>query len=293
MPRNLKFGYTFQTPRGKWSWYAVADFSTDPASYRIEEITSPYSRWVEPLPSTVLQEMAASITTIVQTYSPVILANPNNLTFTVDEGRGASASQTFTVTNTGILGSYLNASVTPSDTFLHATPVNLPGMSENEQGIVTVWVDSTNLVAAMTPYNASVSITAPNAVNTPQTVNVTVNVRPIAVIDVVPLVINRHVTKPLVGPFPPMPSSIVIIANAVLDPASVLEYQVRKLTGLSPWITGTYPATGTLNGNQSTLFSIDFAPPATMQRGSYTETLRVSGYSSNGHVDVTVNLVIT
>jgi hypothetical protein len=48
-----------------------------------------------------------------------------------------------------------------------------------------------------------------------------------------------------------------------------------------------------LNASQQDVITVKVQPPDGLLQGTYSEKLRVLGYSSNGHVDVEIRLVIT
>lgn len=236
--------------------------------------------------------MADSITQIQSSFTPKILLNITSFTFTVDEGRGVSDPQPITITNNGVFGSLLNASVATSAPYVIATPANVSGLASTETGTTQISADSTSLLASGSPYSATVTVQDPNATNTPQTVAVTVIVRPRATIALSPTALSFSVSKPLTGPFPPIPTQTFQLQNTGLS-TSVLNYQIQKLTNNSPWLASFTPTFGTVNGGSFQLVTVAVAPDASMVPGIYTETLRVSGYSTNFYQDLAVTLVIS
>jgi hypothetical protein len=290
--------YQFQVAlaAGTWKWVTRVDVSKSSPSYQVRDILSPYGvlRDSIPLPGEVIQAMAASIVQIQTSFAPGILLSPTTLSFTVDEGRGFSPSQSVSVTNNGIFGSLLNVAVTSSAAFVTATPANLGGLASNVTGQFQVTVDSTDLVATSSPYAVVITTADLTAGNSPQTVAVTVTVRPKATIAFTPTPggLSFSVTKPISGPFPVVPSQQFQVQNTGLM-ASSLSYQIQKLTNNSPWLTSFTPVFGTLAGGSAQNILVAVVPPATMTTGVYTETLRVSGYSSNFYVDVPVTLTIS
>lgn len=289
--------YQFQVdlPAGRWKWTTRVDVSRSSPSYQIREILSPYGllRDSIPLPGEVVQSMAASIVQIQSSFAPGILRSPVTLNFTVDEGRGFSPSQPVSVTNNGIFGSLLSVDVVPSAAYVTATPGSLGGLASNVMGQFQVSVDSTNLLATGSPYAQTITISDATAGNSPQTVTVNITVRPKATIAFTPsLGLSFSVTKPASGPFPVVPSQQFTLQNTGLV-ASSLSYQVQKLTNLSPWLTSFTPVFGTLAGGASVNIVVAVVPPESMLTGTYTETLRVSGYSSNYYVDVPITFTIS
>jgi hypothetical protein len=165
-------------------------------------------------------------------------------------------------------------------------------LQSNESGTFDVAVDTTGLAAASSPYNAALMVQGSTATNSPQTINVTVIVLPKAVISASPATLQFFVTAPGGGgPFPPIPVQQFVVQN--LGPAgSILEYQIVRKTGCSPWLLSYTPATGTLASSAMQPVSVVVQPPQGYLQGTYEETLRVSGFSSNSYQDVLVKLTI-
>jgi hypothetical protein len=214
------------------------------------------------------------------------------MSFTVDEGFGVSASLPLVVTNGGVFGSLLSAALTPSAAYLLVSPQTLGGLQQNESGTAQVRVDSTNLLAVYSPYAASVSVSAVGATNSPQTVPVTIVVRPKATVAVLPIALSFSVVAPVSGPFPAIPSQVFALQNT--GPlGSLLTFRIEKLGACSDWLISFLPSSGSVAGGSSQTITVTVAPPEGMLQGTYTETLRVSGYSTNGFVDIPITLVIT
>lgn len=290
-----KFQFSHTTSRGVWRWMTVADLTAASASYRIEDIFSPYGRLRDsiPLDGDVVVQMGQSITTVQQAFAPSILVTPPGmLTFTVDEGRGVSADQTFVVTNNGIFGSFLSVSASPADPFVAVNPPIAPGILSTASYTFRVNVDSTNLLASGSPYATGVTLNDPLASNGPITVPVQIVVRSKATISLSTLALNFTVVKPLTGSFPPIADQTVTLSNTGL-PDSVLEFLAQKLTGLSPWLTGIVPTSGSVTGGSSQVLTFSVVPPDSLLTGTYTEVVRVSGYSTNNYADITVTLQVT
>lgn len=295
---NLKFhDYQFEVavPAGKWKWTTRLDVSQSNPVYTIRDILSPYGllRDSIPLPGNVVQAMAESIAELQANFSPhILMGPPTSLTFTVDEGRGYSSSQSVTLTNDGVYGSILGVTITSSASYVRAAPANIGNLAINESGTFDVDVNSTSLLAVDSPYSETLTIQDPGATNSPQTFPVTIVVRPKAQVGCTPTLLTFTVVKPLVGGFPSIPTQTFTVQN--LGPSgSVLEYQVNKLTGLSDWLTGLVPSSGDLTSGGSETVTVTVQPPNNMTQGTYSETLRVAGYSTNNYVDVEIRLIIT
>lgn len=294
VPRLQFQDYQFQVllPTGNWKWTTRADVSKSIPVFEIRDIISPHGllRDSIPIPGQVVEEMAKSITQIQDQFTPSILLAPTELTFTLDEGRGVSSPQEVLVTNDGVFGSLLAVAVTSSDPFVAPTPANVGGLAFNESGKFEVSADSYGLLAVDSPYDVELAVQDVNATNSPQVIPVTVNVRPRATIEADPDELEFNVVKPISGPFPPVPSQSFQLENT--GPAnSVLEFQIQKLTGAS-WLTSYTPVFGTLTGGSAQTILVAVSPEGLLP-GAFTETLRISGYSTNLQVDVEVTLTVT
>jgi len=289
------YKFVFDTPAGRWKWVTRLDVSQATPSFSVRDIVSPYGllRDSIPIPGEIITAMAESITELRSNFTPSILVGPPPaLTFTVDEGRGFSPGVAVTLTNNGTYGSILGATLTKSASYLRVTPASVGGLAINEAGQFTVEVDSTSLLATSSPYNETVTVQDSAASNSPQVFPVTVVVRPKATITVTPTARSFSVVKPLTGAFPAIADQTFVVQNT--GPAgSVLSFQIQKLTGLSDWLVAFLPASDTLSSGQSDTITVSVQPPSTMLPGTYTEKLRVSGYSTNSYVDVDIQLVIT
>ncbi len=287
------FEYKFQVLQGYWRWKTRMDVSQSMPAFSIVDIVSPFGllRDNVPIPGPVVEAMSQSITELAQAFAPLILTAPASLTFTVDQGRGFSDPQNVTVTNNGVYGSLLSPTLTSSAPFVTIMPATLGGLAFNEAAVSQVSVDSTNLLAANSPYAATVVVQDPNATNTPQTVSIAIVVRPLAHIQVNTNLLQFYVTKPLVGPFPPIPAQTIGLSNAGL-PASLLAWQAVKTLGV-PWLVSYNPVSDNLAGGTSENITVVVQPDDDMMPGTYTETLRISGYSDNFQQDVQVQLIIS
>jgi hypothetical protein len=236
--------------------------------------------------------MQQSIDELSQAFAPSMYLSASSLSFIVDEGRGFSEAQQVQLSNDGVYGSLLSAQFITTDAYLRVSPSTLGALSFNEGGVVDVTVDSTSLVAAGSPYTASITVQDPRATNNPLTIAVDVTVRPKAHVDVAPTSLTFTVTKPLTGPFPAIPSQTFILSNT--GPAgSVLDYIIQRLTGCCNWLIDISPYTGQVAGGGSQNVVVTVAPPESLLVGTYQETLRISGYSDNSYADVLVTLEVT
>ena len=287
------FEYKFQVLQGYWRWKTRMDVSQSMPQFSVRDIVSPFGllRDNVPIPGPVVEAMAQSITELAQAFAPLILVAPGTLTFTVDQGRGFSDPQNVTITNNGVYGSLLSPTLTTSAPYVTAMPATLGGLAFNEAAISQVSVDSTNLLASNSPYAATVMVQDSNATNSPQAISIAVVVRPLAHITVSTNLLQFYVTKPLVGPFPPIPAQIFVLTNSG-PVGSLLSWQAVKLLGCN-WLVSYNPISDQLVGGASENVTVVVQPDDSMGIGTYTETLRVTGYSDNYEQDVKVQLIIT
>lgn len=288
------YSFDLQVPQGVWRWTTRMDISGMSPVYEIRDIISPFGilRDSIPIPGIVAQAMGESIVELQSQFPPAILLGPpSSLTFSVDEGRGVSAPQEATLTNNGIFGSLLDATLTSSAPYVTVAPATLGSLGSQESGVFDVSVDSTSLLPGI--FNATILVQDTTATNNPQSLPITITVRPKATISATPLTLSFVTTKPLTGPFPSIPTQVFTIENT--GPAgSVLEFLVQRLTCLSEnWLVGFSPISGSLTSGQTQNVTVQVAPVESLQPGTYQETLRVSGYSNNSFVDVLVQLVIS
>ena len=103
---------------------------------------------------------------------PTICRSPTTLGFSANVGGDNPASKTFNIWNCGDAGTTLGWSVSDGAAWLSESPPS--GSSTGEDDTVTVSVDITGLSEGI--YPATITITAPGATNTPQTVAVTLTV---------------------------------------------------------------------------------------------------------------------
>lgn len=297
--QNLRYHdyqFEYQIPPGSWKWTTRLDVSQSIPTYQVRDVISPYGllRDSIPIPGPVVQAMADSITELQANFAPSILIGPpSSLIFSVDEGRGFSPAQTVGLTNNGVYGSLLGASLTPSSPFIIVSPSTVGNLSINESGNFTVEVDSTSLLAADSPFIGSIIVQDPTASNNPQTMGVTVNVRPKATIGASVLVLVFNVTRPLLGPFPTIPTQSFNVQNTGPS-GSVLDFDIRALTGLcNNWLRSWLPTEGELSSGGSQTVTVTVQPPDNLFQGTYSEKLRISGYSSNQYLDVEIRLVVS
>lgn len=293
--QSQDFRFSVATARGTWRWVTRMDVSGLAPVFLVCEVLTPTGllRDTIPIPGDVIEAMSDSITQLRDNFQPhILIGPPTSLTFTVDEGRGFSPPQAVILTNNGIYGSLLAATLTTSASYVTTTPGAVGNLASNETGQFVVAVDSTNLVAVDSPYTETVTVHDVRAGNTPQTLPVTINVRPKATIARSPGQLNFSVAKPFPGTFPPIPSQQFTLSNTGPS-GSVLDYQIQRLTDTSnDWLVSYAPLSGLVAGGSSQLITVAVAPIESLSCGIYQETLRISGYSTNSFVDVVVQLTI-
>ena len=288
--------YQFQqdTLSGRWKWTTYMDVSGATPLFRVSNIVSPFGilRDSIPIPGEIVEAMAASITEIRTQFPPAIFVGPpSSLVFEVDEGRGYSLPLPVILTNTGTFGSLLGATLTSDAAYMSVTPAQIGNLASQESGTFEVAVDSSQLLAANSPYYQTIAFEDPNATNSPQAMTVTIVVRPKSEISVAPVSLVYNAIRPLAGDFAPVPVQNFTIQNTgPVD--SVLAWQVQRV-GCSPWLASFGPVSGSLVSGDTETITVLVQPPANTPVGVYTETLRVSGFSENQFVDVSIKLIVT
>jgi hypothetical protein len=116
------------------------------------------------------QTIAVTLTVTAAPISPTINVNPLSLFFTDAQGGANPASQILALTNIG--GQTLTWTISDNAGWLAVNPSN--GSTTTETDTLTVSVDTTGVLIGT--FNATITITASGATNTPQTVPVTLTV---------------------------------------------------------------------------------------------------------------------
>ena len=106
----------------------------------------------------------------IGTAAPVISVNPESLSFTAGEGDSNPANETLEIWNSGV--DTLHWTLSDDAEWLSENPTS--GSSTGERDTVVLSVDVTGMSDGA--YSASITITAPGASNSPQTVSVTLYV---------------------------------------------------------------------------------------------------------------------
>ena len=264
--------------------------------FKVQGIITPYGllRDSIPIPGAIILKMAESINEMGQAYSPTIAVGPPTvLTFIVNEGQGFSHPQAVGVTNIGNYGSILCASLSSSAPYLAIHPSTLGRISVSESASFDVTVNSAQLTVDMNPVAATIILQDPRATNNLVTFPVEIVVLPKAHIVLSPVTLAFYATHPPQGMhYPPVPAQQFSLMNQGAT-GSVLDYQIEKLHGCTPWLSNYSPPVGEVVGGATQPITVGVCPSINMNPGTYTETLRVSGYSDNYHADIIVQLVIS
>ena len=296
-PSQYQYAFTKSRPEGVWRWVISATIGPYAVTFVVRNIQTPYGPFGGlrnasediPLPLDIVQAMTDAAIQVQTSFTPTTQVLPSSLTFTVDEGYGESEPQSLSITNTGPFGSFLSPLLTPLDSFVLPIPLQGTTLSSGESSSPMVSVDSADLLAISSPY--STSLTVSDITATIVTVPVTINVRPLAEITLSTLLISATTTYLPGNTFTAIPVLTFTVTNT--GPiGSILIYRVKKLIGLSDWLTGMDPQSGTLSSGSPEIISLTLTPYVGMMTGTYSETLRVFGYSSNKHVDVKIQLIV-
>jgi hypothetical protein len=292
--QSQEYKFKYQVLEGTWYWTTRVDMSHAAPAYSIADIRSPFGllRDSIAIPGDVAKAMGDSITELMSAFAPAILLSTSSMTFHLDEGRGFGDPQLLSVTNSGIFGSLLTATLTTSAPYVTVNPDTLGGLGFNEMGTTQVAANSTNLLASDSPIAATIIVQDAQASNSPQVVSLVLVVRPKAHISSTPTALSFFGVAPIAGPFAPIPTQILTVQNS--GPAgSNLDFQVVKLLNNSPWLVAYSPISGSLPGGGAQNVTIVVQPPEGTSPGVYQETLRISGYSDNFYIDVPVTLTIS
>ena len=114
----------------------------------------------------------SNLLAITPVVTPTIGYSPASLTFTATQGGANPANQTLNIQNTG--GGTLSWSIGDNAAWLGLNPTS--GSSTGQQNPATASVNISGMTAGT--YNATITITASGATNTPRTVPVTLTINP-------------------------------------------------------------------------------------------------------------------
>jgi len=206
---------------------------------------------------------------------PEISYSPSSITFTATEGDANPADQTLGIFNSG--GGSLDWSVSDDAGWLSLDPPN--GSSTGETDDVTLSVDITSMSAGS--YSATITIEAPGATNTPQTVPVSLTINPPApTISYSPSSITFTATE---GDANPADQTLGIFNSG----GGSLDWSVSDDAG---WLS-LAPPSGTSTGETDDVtLSVDIT---SMSAGSYSATITIAAPgATNTPQTVPVSLTI-
>jgi uncharacterized protein (TIGR03437 family) len=136
-----------------------------------------YSGTIKVSSATTGSSSAVTVNLLVTPAAPAILLSQTGLTFTGIEGGGIVPPQTFGVLNAGGGGMNWTAGVTSSSSWLTLSSASGTSVANSANPpLVQVNADATNLLAGK--YIGQIQISSTGAANTPQIVNVVLNVLP-------------------------------------------------------------------------------------------------------------------
>lgn len=208
-----------------------------------------------------------SVTFNVLASTPRVRLSPGAFTFSYVVGGAAPGAQNLSVTSGGVPIGF-TVSTTPS--WLSANPT-----SGTTGSSVSLSVNPTGLAAGS--YNGSVTITAPGASNSPQTVGVTLNVSPQPNLTLTPATLTF---SSLVGGTAPATQAVSVSSSG-----SSLSYTASTSAA---WLTVS-PASGTTPGTLNVGVN-----PSGLAAGTYTGTVTVTASSAaNSPQRVNVTYTVT
>jgi hypothetical protein len=224
------------------------------------------------------QNSPQTVTVTVNTTSPpaILDVTPTSLTFNAVIGQGNPPSQQITVRNTGS-GSFTFNVSTSDSSLVNVSPSN-GTLFGGQQQTVTVFVNNPNQPGTR---QAFLTINAPGAQNSPQTVTVTVNTTsPPAVLDVTPTSLTFNA---VIGQGNP-PSQQMTVRNTGSGSFTF------NVSSSDSSLVNVSPANGTLFGGQSqtvTVFATN--PNQTGTRQAFLTFNAPGAQNSPRTVTVTVN----
>lgn len=214
------------------------------------------------------------IRAVVNLQQAILSVNPTSLTFNAVVGQGNPPAQSFTVTNVG--SGLLSFSVTTSNSGLaNASPTN-GTLGAGQSQTITVFVTNPNQPGTQ---QAFLTVNAPNAQGSPQTVVVTVNTSPPpAVLNVTPTSLTFNT---IAGQGNPAPQSFIVQNTG----GRFLNFTITSNSGF----VNAFPTSGTLGSGQATTVQVSVINPNSP--GTITAQLTVNANALNSPqiVNVTIN----
>ncbi|MCG3154259.1 MAG: hypothetical protein DKINENOH_00853 [bacterium] len=236
-------------------------------------------------PNATNSPQTASVMLTIQALSrPTIALYPTTFQFTAVQGGSSPTSQTMNVSNTGLSGSTLNWSATDNASWLSLSLVGgtIPAGSSHNTSLA---VNLTGLTAGT--YNATVTVTDPNATNSPQTASVTLIVQPPSPKPTITLnTTTFQFTATQDGNNPA--AQALVIGNSGASGSTL----IWSATDNANWLSLS-PTSGSVvaGGNQNVTLSISITGLAT---GTHNATITVTDpQATNNFQRVAITLTIT
>jgi hypothetical protein len=216
------------------------------------------------------------LVTVITTQAAILNVSPTSLTFNTGVGQGNPAAQTITVQNTG--SGSLTFSINTSDATLVTTSPSTATLSGGQSTNVQVFVTNPNVAGTRT---ATLTVTAPGAQNSPQSVLVTVITTQAAILNVSPTSLTFNT---VVGQGNPAAQTITV-QNAG---SGSLNFSISSSDAT---LVTTSPTGGTLSGGQSTSIQVFATNPNVA--GTRTATLTISAPGAQNSPQSVLVTVIT
>jgi hypothetical protein len=279
---NHSYGFEYVEESGLlWRWNARVNVSGRRAVFEIRDVITPWGplRDSIALPGAVVTQMATTVEDLQSQFAAVmVIGPPTALSFIVDEGRGLSDPQGVAVTNSGPIGSLLDAGVVSSaEEMLISTP-RLAGLASGQSGELTVRVDSTELDANMSPLGATVTFESDDGPSFDLPVDITIRPRAVTDLSVTELRFSVSVGSIIVSP-----SQATVLTNQ--GPAgSVLDYELHPDTDdtwsrPTLWDVDITPDAGTLLSLEQASLDVSVQMDQPLPPGTYVQDFVVHGYS--------------
>jgi trimeric autotransporter adhesin len=189
--------------------------------------TNPSGAAVSNSPVTI--PVSLQVTTPIAT-GPTVTLNPTSLTFATGvNAPSAPATQTVAVASSGTpIAFAATAATTSGGNWLTVTPAN-----GTTPGTLTVSIDQTRFTTAGT-YNGTISVAAPGAANTPQTLQVTVNVAAPATPSVTAV---RNAASYSAGVI--APGENIVLGGTNIGPGTLAQLQLNSSGGVATTLSNT------------------------------------------------------
>ncbi len=233
-------------------------------------------------PNATNSPQTAAVTLTLQTVQkPTISLNPTAFQFTATQGGSNPASQALNIGNTG--NATLNWTASDNATWLTLSPANGTVTAGSNQNI-TLAVNIAGLAAGT--FNATITVSDPNATNSPQTTTVTLTVQPPTPRPTITLNPRTFQFTAIEGRGNP-PTQTLSISNTGSS-GSTLNWNG---TDNATWLTLSSTSGSVPSGsNQSITLTVDVTGLAV---GAYNATITVTdANATNSPQTATVNLSI-